>query len=130
MVSFAIETIIAVHLKKVPRLNFSLKKFCVFFERYAKKCLRERQKCEDLSADRCFLLSMPYFFLFAVAVGTFLLGCWAWYCLKFLQKNGMLQACHRRVDREIGDICSNMHKCYQFTLIMFNFKIAIVIQVS
>ena len=46
-------------------------------------------------------------------------------------KNGMLlQACHRRVDREIGDIYSSMHKCYPFTRMLFNYKTAIVIQVS
>ena len=72
--------------EKVPRLDYSLKKFCIFFDRYAKKWLQERQKCEDLSADRCFLLSMPYFFVFAGVAGTFLLDCWAWYCHKFLQK--------------------------------------------
>ena len=78
VVSFAIETIIAVDLK----LDYSSKKFCVFFDRYAEKCLQQRQKCEDLSADRCFLLSMPYFFVFAGVAGTFLLDCWAWYCHK------------------------------------------------
>ena len=41
------------------------------------------------------------------------LGCWAWYCHKFLQKNDMfLQASHRRVDREIRAIftqaCTNV----------------------
>ena len=72
-----------------------------------------------------------YFFVFAGAAGTFLLGCWAWYCHKFLQKNEMLlQACHRRVDREIGDIYSSMHKCYPFTRMLFNYKAVIVIQVS
>jgi len=71
-------------LEKVPRLHYSLKKFCIFFDRYAKKWFQERQKCEDLSADRCFLLSIPYFFVFAGADGTFFLGCWAWYCHKFL----------------------------------------------
>ena len=100
--------------EKVPRLDYSLKKFCVYFDRYAKKWLEERQKCEDLSADRCFLQSMPYFFVFAKAAGTFLLGFWAssWYCHKFLQKNGMLLlVCHCRVDREIRAIftqaCTN-----------------------
>ena len=48
--------------------------------------MASRKKCEDLSADRCFLLSIPYFFDFAGAAGTFLLRCWAWYCHKFLQK--------------------------------------------
>ena len=38
--------------EKVPHLDYSLKKFCIFFDRYAKKWLQERQKCEDLSADR------------------------------------------------------------------------------
>ena len=118
-------------LEKVPRLHYSLKKFCIFFDRYAKKWFQERQKCEDLSADRCFLLSIPYFFVFAGADGTFFLGYWAWYCHKFLQKNGMLlQESHRRVDREIGDIYSSMHKCYPFTRLLFNYKTAIVIQVS
>ena len=97
-------------LEKVLRLDYSLKKFCISFDRYAKKWLQERQKCEALSADRCFSLSMPYFFVFARAAGTFLLGCWAWYCHKFLQKNSMLlQVCHRRVDRERGDIYSSMN---------------------
>lgn len=105
IVSFAIDTIIAVDLKKVPHLDYSLKKCCIFFDRYAKKWLQERQKCEDLSADRCFLLGMAYFFVFAEAAGTFFLGCWTWYCHKFLQKDDMfLQACHRRVDREIQPI--------------------------
>ena len=109
VVSFAIKTIIAVDFKKYhARLLFA----GIFnvFRPFAKKWFQERQKCEVLSADPCFLLSMPYFFVFAGAAGTFLLGCWAWYCHKFLQKkNGMsmpltmsLQACHRRVDREIN----------------------------
>ena len=32
---------------------------CPFFERYAKIWLQQRQKCEDLSADRCFLQNIP-----------------------------------------------------------------------
>ena len=99
--------------EKVPRLDYSLKKFCIFFDRYAKKWLQERQKCEDLSADRCFILSLPYFFVFAGAAGTSWLGCWAWYCHRFLQKNDMLlQAGHRGVDCEILAIftqaCTNV----------------------
>jgi len=38
-------------LEKVPRLDYSSKKFFIFFGRYAKKWLQERQKCEDLSAS-------------------------------------------------------------------------------
>ena len=118
-------------LEEVPCLDYSLKKFCIFFDRFAEKWLPERQKCKDLSAHRCLLLSMPYFLVLAWASGTFLLGCWAWDCHKFMQKNDMLlQACHRRVDREIGDIYSSMHKCYPFTRMLFNYKTAIVIQVS
>ena len=45
IVSFAIETIIAVALKK-HHTDYSLKKFCIFFDRYAKKWLQERQRCE------------------------------------------------------------------------------------
>ena len=46
-------------------------------------------------------------------------------------KNGMLlQACHRRVDREISDIHSSMQKCYSFTRMLLIYKTAIVIQVS
>ena len=101
---------------KVACLDYSFKKFCIFFDRYAIKWLQERQKCEDMSADRFFLLSMPYFFVFAGAAETLFLGCCAWYCRKFLQKNGMLlQACHRRFDR---DRYSSMHKCYPFTCIL------------
>ena len=95
--------------EKVSHLDYSLKKFCIFFDRYPKKWLQERQKCED----RYFLLSMPYLFVFTGAAGTFFLGCWAWYCHKFLQKNDMFsQACHRRVDRKIRAIftqaCTNV----------------------
>ena len=61
--------------------------------------------------------SRPYFFVFAGAAGTFFLGCWAWYCHKFLKKKQkkndmLLQACHRWDDREIRVIytqaCTNV----------------------
>ena len=75
VVFFAIETMIAVDLKRYHAWIILTRKNGF-----------NKDKCEDLSADRCFLLSMPYFFVFAGAAGTFLLGCWAWYCHKFLQK--------------------------------------------
>ena len=108
--SFAIETIIAVALKTYHAWNILWRNYVYFSTVTRWNWLQERQKCEDFSADRCFLLSMPYFFVFATAAGTYLLGCWAWYSHKFLQNNGLLlQACHRQVDR---DIYSRMHKCY------------------
>ena len=67
-----------------------------------KNGFKKDRSARDLSADRCFLLSMPYFFVFAGAAGIFLLGYWAWYCNKFLQKNDMLlQAFYCWVHREI-----------------------------
>ena len=86
VVSFAIETIIAVDLKKYHAWIILWRNFVYFSTVTRKKWLQERQNCEDLSADGCFLLSMHYFFVFAGAAGTFLFGCWAWYCHKFLQK--------------------------------------------
>ena len=87
VVSFAIETIIAGDLKRIILWrNF------LYFSTVTRKNGFKKDKWEDLSADRCFLLSMPYFFVFAGAAGTFLLGCWAWYCHKFLQKQRHLVA--------------------------------------
>ena len=80
-------------LEKLPCLDYSLKKFCIFFDRCAEKWLPERQKCKDLSAHRCLPMSMPYFFVLAWASGTFLSGCWAWDCHKFLQKTA---CCYKR----------------------------------
>ena len=51
--------------------------------------------------DRCFLLSIPYFFVFAGAAGTFLFGLLGLVFPQIPAKNDMfLQACHRRVDRD------------------------------
>ena len=74
IVSFAIETIIAVDLKSTTLGLFFQSNLYIFRHCYAKKWLQERQKSEDLSADLCFPMSRPYFFVFAGAAGTFFFG--------------------------------------------------------
>ena len=119
VVSFAIETIIAVDLKKYHPKIIIWRNF-VYFSTVSEKNGFKK----DRSVRTFFLLIMPYFFLFSGVAGTFLLGCWAWFCHKFLQKNSMLlQACHRRVDCEMGDIYSSMHKCYPFMHIYYYYVV-------
>ena len=50
VVSFAIGDNNRSRLEKLSRLDYSWKKFCIFFDRCAEKWPPERQKCKDLSA--------------------------------------------------------------------------------
>ena len=107
IVSFVIEAIIAVDLKKYHASIIVWRNF-VYFSTVTRKNGSEKDRsartCRPTDAFSwvCLISSSSL-----GRLGLFLLGCWAWYCHKFLQQNDMfLQACHRQVDREIRAICT------------------------
>ena len=131
IVSFAIETIIAVDLKKYHAWIILWRNF-VYFSTVTRK--------NGFKKDRSVRTCRPSdAFSWVCLISSSSLGrlehsCWIaglGIATNSCKNNGiMLQACHRRVDREIGDIYSSIHKCYAFTRTLFNYKTAIVIQVS
>ena len=70
----------------VPRLDYSLKKFCTFFDRLREKVAPRKTEVWGLVGRAMLSLEYALFLRLDGAAGTFLLDCWARYCHKFLQK--------------------------------------------